>query len=421
MFFFLFFMQYFKNSDLTKTYPISEKAIRNWIASAKDHKLDLELHEDDGKHYIADTSKNAAIIERLVNERKKYVNSKARKTVKPRDVFYEIYNQDQIFDIITNIETYGEVPLKYSYFNEGAEYWDRYSQKLASEDTPNILNRTVDLLDVNAKYLMSLIQGYSKINVVDIGPGNGQPAQSFVKRLIDDKRLNRYIAIDISQSMLDKVEQNMQSWFGDNFPYEGYARDVTHDRFRDVLGEDAVGPESDSVCNLVLLLGCTFANFRAPSDALRLVHSSLGPNDLLAYSLMLDSETSKRYFDFNVSTPAIPQDSETRVPYRSFLTIDHLNIDPSMYEFELFFDNEKKCRIGQIRLKIALTIEFEFNNFSRSIALNKGDTLIIWRNKHQTATEMLDQLQDCGFNPLQVSQSSDHEYIFAISEVKTDK
>lgn len=396
-------------------YPISEKAVRNWIAAAKEGKLELALYEKGDKTYIANTSQNAAIIEKLVEERRKFVNTRGRKAVRPRERFYELLNKDQIFDVITHLETHNEIPLKYSYFEEGAGFWDKYSQKLATEEMPNILNQTVELLEINTDYLLYLVNTYDKINVIDIGPGNGQPVKGFLENLLKKNKLNRYIALDISQSMLDKLEQNTTKWFGQDFPFEGYIKDIAHDRFKDVLGEDAVGGKDNNVCNIVLLLGCTLANFRSPSDSLRLIYNSIGANSLLVYSLMLDSDKTKRYFDFSISATT---QKTGKVSLRTLLMVDYLGIDSSLYDLEQFFDDERNRRVGQIRLKAAVDIEFQVSDFARKVHFNKGDVIELWSNRHQTADEVIDELDQCGFSMLQSSQTIDHEYILVISRVK---
>lgn len=395
-------------------YPISEKAVRNWIAAAKEGKLELALYEKGDKTYIANTSQNAAIIEKLVEERRKFVNSRGRKTVKPKSEFYEIYNKDQIFDIITNLETYGEIPLKYSYFNGGAEYWDKYAQKLANEGVPNILNRTEQLLNIEYEYISHIIDEFDQVNVIDVGPGNGLPAKGFLEKLLSEKRLNRYIALDISRPMLEIVQKNMLQWFGNDLKFEAYEKDISQDRFKDILGVDVVSLDGKTTCNIILVLGGIMANFRSPADAWRTIHSSMGKNDVLIYADKLDSETAKRFFDFNPDPDVI----ESLSP-RHRLVLDYLNIDESMYNVERYFDEQESCRVIQIRFTIALTILFEFEGSTHQLNFDKGDTILIFRARQQESPVVLRQIQENGFNPLQISETRDHEYILTISEIQS--
>src|SRR5882672_7673688 len=110
-------MKYYKNTELATIYHVSEKSVRNWIESTQGGKLDLELHKENDRYYIANTTKNLDIIQDMVEERKKFTNGRAHKTVSPKPEFYKLYNEKQIIDIMTNIDTHREIPLQYGYFN----------------------------------------------------------------------------------------------------------------------------------------------------------------------------------------------------------------------------------------------------------------------------------------------------------------
>src|SRR6266550_9452031 len=125
-------MLYFKKAELAETYHISEKTVTNWVREAKDGKLDLELHEEHGRAWIANTTRNIELIEQLVEGRKKFRNSRGIKAVTKKPEFYELYNQQQIFDLTSSLDIYHEIPLDYAYFDGGADYWDEYAQRLAS-------------------------------------------------------------------------------------------------------------------------------------------------------------------------------------------------------------------------------------------------------------------------------------------------
>jgi len=135
-------MKYFKNTELAKLYNVSEKTVRNWVQAAAEGKLDLRLHTENDKQYVANLSHNTSLIEELAKKGKKYKNSRGFKTIKPTAEFYKLYDPKQIMDIIANLDIYKEIPLQYSYFNSGAKRWDAYTQNLAKQDTPNSLRNT---------------------------------------------------------------------------------------------------------------------------------------------------------------------------------------------------------------------------------------------------------------------------------------
>src|SRR5687768_3577091 len=104
-------MKYYKNTELAKLYNVSEKTIRNWVQSAQENKLGLLLYEKNGKSWIANTSKNIEIIEKQVKRGKKFKNGRGLKKITPSKEFYQLYDNKQILDIISNLAVHSETPL----------------------------------------------------------------------------------------------------------------------------------------------------------------------------------------------------------------------------------------------------------------------------------------------------------------------
>jgi uncharacterized SAM-dependent methyltransferase len=401
-------VKYFKNTELAKLYNISEKSVRNWIDATEAGKLDLQLHEEKGRLYIANSSKNTSAIEKLVEKGKKYKNTRGFKTIKPSKKFYDLYSPKQILDIMSNIDIYREVPLQYTYFNSGARRWDAYTHYLLEQDAPNSLTSTIELLDINLGYLDRLLQGYTKVNIIDLGVGNALPVHNLLAHFLEQGRLNRYIGIDISKEMLKIAEDNIGYWFEGNVKFEGYIRDIVYERFDDLLVAEAFANDAESTVNLVLFLGGTINNFREPNQALATIHASMGKKDFLLFSKKLDTEKSRRYFEQTLSGE----------PARE-LVLELMNIDKSFYTLEQYFDEQKMARELQARLNVALSIEFELDGRKRTLELNKGASLLLWRAWHQTAMDTIRQFNQDGFEMLHASRSKDQDYLLHISKLKT--
>jgi len=405
-------MLYFKNSELAYTYHVSVKTISNWIEAAKQGKLDLALYQRDGRSHITNTTLNIALIEQLVERGKKYRPHRALKVVTPKSEFYKLYNQSQIYDIVSSIENRHEIPREYNYFDKGAVSWDNYTQRLARETTPNTLNATKFLLVQNEKYLDSLLSTYKKVNIVDVGAGNALPVKDFLQHFLDEGKLGRYIAIDISKEMLQIARTNIKKWFNGAVQFEDHRYDINYEKFSDVLAQEYMGSESNETANLILSFGGTISNLRKPAAAFRILHDSMGINDFLLHAQKLDTESSRRYFDFNLN----PSSSSLAPNHR--LIFDLFNIDPSFYDVEMGFDSEKKERYIRVRLKIALTLKFDFEAGQRVLELDKGDTILLWRAWQKSALDVTKELDESEFYPLQSSQTSDQEYILTISRIK---
>lgn len=407
-------MLYFKKTELAETHHISEKTVTNWIREAKDGKLDLELHEEHGRAWIANTTRNIELIEQLVERRKKFRNSRGIKSVTPKPEFYELYNQQQIFDLTSSLDIYHEIPLDYAYFDGGADYWDEYAERLASEKVPNFLTSTIKQLKANQGYIDDVVSRYKRVNIVDIGPGNALPVRELLQHLLDRDKLGRYVALDISPSILKVAKRNIESWFGSQVSFEAHELDINHDRFTDLLAEGALGEDAKDVVNVVLALGGGFSNMRSPDDAFKTIRSSMNRQDLMVYNLKLDSKTSRQYFDLGIRTESTPLDAHKK------MLVDLLNIDESLYDVEVGYDDQLRERYMHLRLKVALEITFSLDKGNRIIEFNKNDTILVWRYWHQSAQEVITQLAYNHFDVLQTSQTEDKDYLLTVSRVKCD-
>jgi len=408
-------MLYFKKDEIAETYHVSVKTVTNWIRDTKDGKLGFELHTEGSKSWIANTTSNIELIEQLVADRRKYRNARSIKTASPTPEFYKLYNPKQIFDITTNLDIYREIPFQYGYFDGGAALWDKYAQRLASENSPNHLKAAIKLLSTSQGYIDELISNYKRVNVIDIGAGNGFPVKDFLGRIQSQGKLGRYIAVDISSSMINIAQKNIADWFGGSVSFEGYEADITHDRFSDLLVKEVMGESAQDTINLVLVLGGTLINFRSPDTAFQTIHDSMNRQDVMLYTRKLDSETTRQYFDFGIGEKLPPLDAKAK------MVLDLMNIDKSLYDVEMGYDSYYRERYMRIRLKIALNLSFTFSEGSRTIELNKGESILMWRAWHQNPTETVMQLERNGFDTLHTSLSMDKDYMLAISSIKSGR
>ena len=405
-------MLYFKNSDLAYTHHVSVRTVRNWIEAAKQGKLDLDLHTHAGRQYVSNTARNLSTIERMVEDRKKYRPHRAVKVVTPKPGFYHLYNEAQIYDIVSNLEIHHEIPRDYNYFDGGAGNWDKYAHRMASEDNPNNLNSTIKLLKLSRDYIDSLISSYKSVNIVDIGVGNGLPVKELIEYLLSKGKLGRYVAIDISPEMLAIAKRNVEEWFGDSVDIETYDFDINHDRFANVLAEDYIKNGGAKVGNIILFLGGTIQNFRKPDTALSVIHDSMSKNDLLIHTQKLDTPSSRRFFDFGTT----PGDATLAPNHR--LIFDLLNIDSSFYTVEMGFDEPRAERYIRVRLKVALTIDFKFEAGHRPISFNKDDSILLWRAWQNSYLEVIKQFSRNDLYVLHNSQTDDQEYLLTISRIR---
>lgn len=404
-------MQYYRNFELAKIYKVHQTTVQNWIDGAHAHKNKLELIENNGKPHIANTTANLEIIKALVASGRKKRNGLGFKVASPKALFYDLYTPAQVYDICSSIEIDREIPLQYGYFDGGATYWDGYAKRLLKESSSNNLKSTRKLLDLSRGYLADLLQDFDRVNLVDIGVGNALPVRPLLEWLSEEKKLGRYMAIDVSADILGIARSNVKQWFNGAVRFEEYQLDFSRERFANILAGDYVAHGAKSTLNLVLFVGGTIQNFREPDQVLKIIRDSLGVDDILIHQQKLDTEESRRYFDFSLDA------SQKLAPNHRFV-LDLLGIEDSFYGVEMGYDAVAAQRYIRARLKFAISIEFEFEEGERVIELKKGDSILVWRARQQTGMQATKLLDQCGFHVLQASETSDHEYLLTISQRK---
>lgn len=413
-------MQYFKHSELAAKYHVSLKTVHNWIDAAKEGKLPLLLRTAKSGTYIANTAENTQTLGTLAEKGKKYRNTLHHKVLKPKPEFYDIYSPRQILDIINNLTVYREIPRQYNYLEGGSSNWDNWSKRLIAEKTSNILQGTIQLLDTNMDAIDRLIANGTKINVIDLGVGNVLPVKNLLLHLIDSGVLHRYIAIDISESMLSLAEKNVKTWFGNKITFEKYLRDITHERFDDLIVDDMLKKEAEKTINLVLLLGGTAHNFRTYHECLDVAYGSMNKDDLLIYTNKLDTETSRRYFDFSADPNSVAIAATHSLSPSHKYILDLMNIDESLYDVESGFDEAEYMRYIRIRMKTAITIQFKFGDtIMRNVTLEKGEAVLLFRYWHMSAQRIISEFEKIGFMLLHSNITSDRQYFLSISGVET--
>lgn len=406
-------MFYLKSSEIQRNYHVSKTTVHNWISAAKQSKLSLELFEKNGKTYIVNSPDNLRLLEAISSEGKKKRNIRYVKTVKPSPTFFELYSRKQILDIINCLSIHREIPRQYNFIGEGANNWDAYTRQLMAKKVPNLLEKTIELINNNMSSIDMLLSGYDKVNIIDIGPGNALPVRDLLDHLLKQNKIHRYIAIDISKEMLNIVERNIKEWFGDKIRFEGYVRDITHERFDDLVADDMLNEEHRTI-NLALLLGATPMNFREPEYTFKVARDSLGSNDLLMYSDIPDSKAERTKFDSPVNSSV-----HLLSPNRRYVS-DLLNIDESFYEISAEYNEEKKMRYINVTLNTSLIIDFQSEGINRKVQFDKGDVILLWRAWCLSSMEIISDLEKPGFTLLQSSLTQDREYLLTILGVRRD-
>lgn len=404
-------MKYFKNSELTAIHSVSDKAVRNWIQAAKDKKNQLQLYETDEVTYIADTIQNYQIIETLVQRGRKYRNQRSHRSVVPSPLLQQVFTRNQIVEIVNELETNHTLPGHYKYFGEGAIFWDTYLHKLNGAGQNNIITNTIEALDLNTSYVDALIKSYKYVNIVNLCIGNSIASKKIVKHIQQTHNLKRVVLIDISPDMLKISERNVRAWVSEKVSVETYNRDLSHERFDDILTRTSFGTDANDTINIVLFLAGPIVNFKHPDQALYTIGDSLGVNDVLITTLKRDTEETRKFFDFSVG-------SESLLSRHDSYLLGLLNIEDSFYEPEQFYDHDNRLRVMQIRLKVDLSIKFEIDQYEKTINLKRGEAIRVWSARHHTDQEIIDRFRHTGLELLSINRSTDQQLNLLVAKVQ---
>lgn len=183
-----------------------------------------------------------------------------------------MFNKRQEAELITSIQGRGEIPLKFGYLGDGAKNWEA----IAKQRSGGGINLSeYSLLKKRVRDFTESFKNKNKINVIDLGCGDGTPVFPILDELKKQNIKFRYIPLDISQEMLDIAESKIKQKYSCEiykklFDFElGNFSDITYDL------------KSDGYSNLLCFLGSTVGNFPDKGRVLANMRDSMGSDDFL--------------------------------------------------------------------------------------------------------------------------------------------
>jgi uncharacterized SAM-dependent methyltransferase len=221
----------------------------------------------------------------------------------------------------------------------------------------SVVNSEFTLIEENIEEILSGI-GEDKVNVVDLGCGDGEKGSHVVEHLIKKGISVRYCPIDISGYMVKKAIQTVSK-----LDIEG----VIESQFNisDFENLENITPllrEGEYKRSVFLLLGYTLGNFEI-HDILYQIRSAMKGNDLL---LIIDGLENSKWEE---RADSAKKDLKTD----SFFGLTALQLGLKKSEIE-FGSRYKNSRIEfYYTIKINKVIDFQ----NRKVEFNKGDQIII--------------------------------------------
>jgi len=377
-------MNLIKNIAISRKYGVSPTTVANWIEAAVNHKNNLQLGQKGEKYYILDTANNHLLMEKMTEDGKKHKTLDARRILKPLPEFYQIFNENQISELILGLENHKEILHKYTYFDKGATAWSEYVHRSFDKKIINTVTNTTELINVAKHYIYNLLEANQKINIIDVGMGEITPIKGFLSELIEKNILNNYIGVDISKAMIEIAEENLDNWFGNNINSKFYLKDINKNSLEDIiLGLNKT--KNNQTKNIIFFLETTIENQKFYTETLLNLKNSMGKDDLLIIMQSLNNSQSQLYFDLwnyeGNGTRKLP-DQVAWIP-------ELLGLSEEIYETIFEYNQKDKARFIKLKLNYEADLEFESKNFYKKVEFSKGEELIVWRHSHHPLEEIV--------------------------------
>ncbi len=396
-------MNTFKNIEIAREYNVSSSTVTRWVQLAQEQKNNLQLYKTDSdKFLILDNPHNRAEIARLVDDGKKYRSNIDCKRVNISKKIYDLFTVDQIIDIFNGLDIKKEIKLKYSYKDAGAKFWDVYYHS----STSLLKTANTDLLDNTLKDILYFIGPDSRMNLVDIGPGNAYPVKNIISELNNLSLLNKYITIDLSKEILDIAERNIQEWFK-GIVYKSYEADIETSRFNTIFLENS--SISQKISNIILHIGNTMGNHDDRIQILKNLRSGMIKEDIFVTTFTLDTIENRSALNYVKGVESDLQDT---------WALSELGVDIDKCEIRVWYNNEINAKIKTLKLDKDYVLYFNILGEKRELELFSGDEIVIWKHYLISETQFIFELEQADLRLLDLKLDKSLSNALVVAQIK---
>ncbi|MFB6212678.1 MAG: L-histidine N(alpha)-methyltransferase [Candidatus Magasanikbacteria bacterium] len=306
-----------------------------------------------------------------------------------------LFSKRQQSELITAIKGRGEIPLKFAYLGEGSENWD----EIASErkESGGINSIESNLLKRKVRHFTSAFQEKEKLNVIDIGCGNGQPIIPVIEKLRKEGFECSYVPIDISEELLELASKNVKEEFPDinintfQFDFElGNFSDITYPL------------KQDNSSNLLFFLGSTLGNHSDINRVLTNFRDSITSDDFLVLGVELTNVSKSR---------KILKQYKSK-PNKDFVYFipNKIGIDRNSTEFEIKWNERDR----QVEVRLILKNDVEVSIGSEKFSLEKNESILVGRSVKFTEGSITNLLSNIGLRNELLTTNRNRSYLLSM-------
>ncbi|MEI6729241.1 MAG: L-histidine N(alpha)-methyltransferase [bacterium] len=398
-------MGFFKNSQIAKLFKVSNTTITNWIEAAEKGLVNLELTTVGTRRVVIDNLQNRELLQILKNKGKKHVGRSNRKYVKPDPAIYKIFDDTQLAEIFTGIQSRNTIPYKYSFFDQGAKLWDKnynfkknnhFNEYNTAMDAHNLIEENLDRIFLSFEKFKGV---NSHINLVDIGSGNGEPAAQFIEKLLAKGIQVKYLPIDFSQELLDIATKNIVEKFP-NVKVVPHLADLENSNISKILLEN----KSEGDINFVLMLGI-LGNYKGDPAFLRRIRNSLSENDHLILGCQILSE----------NIPLQPSSVNNFHTERTEWIADCLGLKNYYYTDNIIkVKSHKLYEYRTIKINNDVTIALKIGNKEQIINLYENEDILVYEFSYLTEIKIIEMAMNEDFSIEYFTTNTKRNYSIAL-------
>ncbi len=308
-------------------------------------------------------------------------------TAHPSSEFYSIFSNEEVLGIIHALKVRREIPLKYSYKGTGAKKWDNFYLKHIVPKWYRTSSTEIDLLRDNFEYLNGNLQRCEKLNIVDVGAGNSYPVKQFITRLHKLDRVNKYVALDISEDLLNLSRKNFTKWFP-TIEFISYTIDIENSCLPPISLDNQANLEADNTAKIILHLGVTMGNHHDRIQVLKNFRDSMGKHDLLVFTNEIGSSSqwdgiARGGFKYHVDE------------VYAWIQKD-IGLSSQDCELVRKYDEKTNSLVANIKLGQDYTINFNVSGIDKSLQISEGEEITIWRQHKYELPELQQEIEQAG-------------------------
>lgn len=259
----------------------------------------------------------------------------------------------------------------------------------------DIVETEMNLINNNIDSIISMINS-NKINLIDLGCGDGKKAVIFLKKLKKvgrgDTRV-RYCPVDISAYMVEKALTNIR---------EAEVEEIVNFQwnisdFENIENIASVLRFGEFKKNLILLLGNTLGNFEI-NELLYEIRSSMSGEDVLVIGNGLDTRNSDEILkSYNTSS----------LDNLLVRTVTQLGIPKENVRYGARFANSR------VEMFYTILSEHKITFFDREVVFKEGDQILV-AVSYKYSPEDFKAFMKMYFGTTEIFISEDNSYALAI-------